>query len=264
MTSGRESNVITSLEYFNINRICWKILGLDILRRDATTSKPLPTTWLYILWAFVINLIATCSFPVHLSLGILQRKTQSILFDSISIAITSIGATIKFSIVASKMKKIAEMEALIRILDSRVTHREELSHYQRKIRQSILNIQRIYYVVYLAVGVSAVGAFLFSKERRLFYPGWLPFDWRHSDWHYAAAIAYQCVCIFFQIMETFSNDSFSPKALCVLSAHIKLLYMRVARIGCESPSAVGTTKTTLQDQEDELNLCVLDQINLYK
>lgn len=264
MPSDKKTDKITSLEFFNINRTCWKLLGLNVLRRDPDDGKRLPTTWSYILWAFVINVIATCSCPVHLGLGIAQSKTQSVLFDSISITITSIGASIKFLLIATKMKKIGEMEALIRILDSRVIHKEELLHCRSQIRLSILNIQRIYFALYSALGTAALVAFLFSEERRLFYPGWLPFDWSQSDWNYAAAIIYQSICIFFQMMQTFCNDSFSPKALCVLSAHIKLLYMRVARIGVENSSSVKTTKADLQDQEDELNRCVLDQINLYK
>ncbi|XP_073844433.1 odorant receptor 59a isoform X2 [Musca autumnalis] len=246
---------VNSNEFFNINWICWKLLGLGLLAKDRKMSN------FYVCWAILVNLVATCSFPIHLFVGIFLSENKTMFFDSISITVTSIGASIKFLIIAIKMKKILEMHALLRTLDARVKHRQELQNFHQQVRLRILNIQRLYIVVYVSVGVSVLGAFLFGSEHRLFYSGWLPFDWRASYWYYAAAIVYQSICIFFQMMQTFCNDSFSPKALCILSAHIELLYMRTARIGYD---AVGKRQATLAKDEEELNRCVLDQMNLYE
>ncbi|XP_005184787.1 odorant receptor 59a [Musca domestica] len=256
---------INSNEFFKINRTCWKLLGLGMLMVEGhkTNGQRKMSTNLYMVWAIVINLMATCCFPIHLFLGIFESENKTSFFDSISITITSIGASTKLLIIAIKMKKILEMQSLLRTLDARITHHEEVRHFRQDIRSRIMNIQRLYFVVYCGVGISVLGAFLFSKEQRLFYSGWFPFDWRSSLGNYAAAISYQCIPIFFQMMQTFCNDSFSPIALCVLSAHIELLYMRVVRIGQDKNGKMRET-TTLQEDEEELNRCVLDQMNLYE
>lgn len=256
---------INSNEFFNINRTCWKLLGLGMLMVEdhKTNGQRKFTTNLYMVWAIVINLMATCCFPIHLFLGIFESENKTTFFDSISITITSIGASTKLFIIAIKMKKILEMQSLLRTLDARIRHHEEVYHFRQELRARIMNIQRLYIVVYGGVGISVLGAFMFSKEQRLFYSGWFPFDWRSSLGSYAAAICYQCIGIFFQMMQTFCNDSFSPITLCALSAHIELLYMRVARIGHDKDEKRRET-TTLQEDEEELNRCVLDQMNLYE
>ncbi|XP_013097676.2 odorant receptor 59a-like [Stomoxys calcitrans] len=254
---------INSLEFFHINWKVWKIIGLRLFKRDVHTQQRLPVSRLYLSWSNEANFVVTILFPIHLSMGIFDNKSK--LFDGLNVTITSIGATVKFFLMASKMKQIAQMEALIQVLDARVTHLEELEHYRTRIRLNILNIQRMYLSLYSGIGVALAASILFSKERRLLYPGWLPFDWRTSTGYYALAMLYQLFGFAIQISQTFSNDSFAPKTLCILSAHIELLYKRVSRIGFDGPYAGDSgSKAALVQQEEELKQCVLDQINLYE
>ncbi|XP_013097675.2 odorant receptor 59a-like [Stomoxys calcitrans] len=256
---------VNSLEFFHINWNVWKMLGLQIFKRDVHTLQRLAVSRAYFAWSIAANFMGTILFPIHLAMGIYESRNKSELFNSISISITSIGATIKFFLMASKMKQIAQMEALTQVLDARVTHPEELWHYQNRIRLNIFNIQRMFSILYSGVAASVAALYLSSGERRLIYPGWLPFEWRQSSGFYALAILYQLFGFIFQISQTYTNDSFAPKSLCLLSAHIELLYKRVSRIGFEGPNEDGGgSKAALQQEEDKLNLCVLDQINLYE
>ncbi|XP_013097687.2 odorant receptor 59a [Stomoxys calcitrans] len=255
---------VNSFEFFHINWKVWKIHGLKIVKRDIHTQQRQAVSRSYFFWTIAANFLATILFPIHLSMGIFQSQNKSELFDGISISITSIGTTIKFFLMASKMKQIAQMEALIRVLDARVTHQEELNHYRMRTRLNILNVQKMFLILYCGIGAAVAASFLFSGERRLFFPGWLPFDWRQSIGFYALGILYQLFCIVIQISQNFNNDSFTPKALCLLSAHIELLYMRVSRIGFDDSHSGGSCKTHLQEQDIELKRCVLDQINLYE
>nr|AID61218.1 odorant receptor [Calliphora stygia] len=243
---------INCREFFIINWKSWKLLGIIMPQRDARNRL------LHIFWNIFINITVTCMFPIHLMLGIfLVKATKSELFENVSIFITSAGAALKLIIFASNVKRIIKMEQILQTLDERIQHIDDQLYYTQHIKRHLIYVQRMYIVVYLAVGFFASLAFIASGEQKLFYPGWMPFNFHQSWWHYSAALGYQLHGIFFQIMHNFANDSFSPKALCALSGHIQLLYKRVARIGYD-PSL------TSQENERELNRCVTHQKDLYE
>ena len=124
------------------------------------------------------------------------------------------------------------------------------------MRTSVRNVVSVFLCAYAAVGVTAELAFLLSKERSLLYPAWLPLDWRASTRNFYVANVYQFVGISFPIFHNFINVTFPPISCCLLSRHIKLLGIRVSRIGYDC--------VRLQDNERVLVRCIKDQKNLYK
>uniref|UniRef100_A0A1A9W9N3 Odorant receptor n=1 Tax=Glossina brevipalpis TaxID=37001 RepID=A0A1A9W9N3_9MUSC len=245
---------VNTLEFFRNNWLSWKLLGI-VPPKSGQRLQLIK----YLFWSMIVNAIATISFPLHLLLGIFQQQSQSTRFESIAICVTSIATSLKFVIYASKLQHVQEMGKFFQHLDTRLRKDNEKQFYRKHIHRNVIRIQAMFIVIYVLVGVTATVAFIFSSERRLFYPGWLPFDWRLSNGHYMAAIAFQLISIFFQILQNFTNDSFTPKALCLLSGHIELLYKRVANIGYANNATYQQNRNLL-----ELNECVLDQKHLYQ
>lgn len=255
---------IYSPEHFEINWLCWQLLGVvppAVLAETASAKAQRKFSRKrlgYFMWSVVINAVATISMPMHLLLSTFDaQQTQSERFQNVAIYVTSIGTSLKFLCYVIKFKKIREMENWLSVMDARVRHTEERLYYEQTIRGNLRQLKYLFQYTFLAIGATALLSFLMSSELRLFYPGWLPFDWRKSHWNYAYAISYQLVCVFFQLLQNFASDYFSSKALCLLSGHTQMLYMRVARIGHN----IELSKT---DDELELNRCVIDQMHLYR
>uniref|UniRef100_A0A1B0AYR6 Odorant receptor n=1 Tax=Glossina palpalis gambiensis TaxID=67801 RepID=A0A1B0AYR6_9MUSC len=245
---------LNTLNFFRNNWLSWRLLGI-VSPKDKQNHKFIK----YLLWSMIVNAVATFLIPLHLLLGIFEEQPQSTRFESIAICVTSIATSLKFIIYASKLQHVKRMGELFQRLDARISNDNERQFYQKHIYRNVRRIQAMFIVIYILVGITVTVAFIFSGERRLFYPGWLPFDWRRSIKYYVAAIGFQLIGIFFQILQNFANDSFTPKALCVLSGHIQLLYMRVANIGYVNRVAYQQNRNLR-----ELNECVLDQENLYQ
>lgn len=255
-----KDSLINSRVFFLINWKSWLLLGIvpPTSAKYSDDSLEQMKHFKHLAWNYFVNFVATFTFPTHLTLAIfLEDSSKSVLFENISIALTCIGASIKTILYAINMKKVLKMEELLKELDRRITHEEDQMYYTKHIRRNLNYVQWTYITVYLSVSFFASLAFYQSKEQRLFYPGWVPFDWRLSWTNYSIALGYQIFCIFIQILQNFTNDSFSPKALCALSGHIQLLYKRVARIGYD-------TTMSLEDHEEELKNCVTHQKKLYE
>uniref|UniRef100_A0A1B0GFT0 Odorant receptor n=1 Tax=Glossina morsitans morsitans TaxID=37546 RepID=A0A1B0GFT0_GLOMM len=245
---------LDTLQFFRNNWLSWRLLGI-VLPKGEQNHKLIK----YLLWSTIVNVVATFLFPLHLLLGIFQEQPQSTRFESVAICVTSIATSLKFIIYARKLQHVKQMGKLFQRLDARISNDNERQFYQKHIRRNVIRIQTMFIVVYISVGITVTVAFIFSQERRLFYPGWLPFDWHRSIKYYMAALGFQLISIFFQILQNFANDCFTPKALCLLSGHIELLYMRVANIGYVNRVAYQQNRNLR-----ELNECVLDQKHLYQ
>uniref|UniRef100_A0A1B0GFD8 Uncharacterized protein n=1 Tax=Glossina morsitans morsitans TaxID=37546 RepID=A0A1B0GFD8_GLOMM len=94
-------------------------------------------------------------------------------------------------------------------------------------------------------------------DQRLMAPAWFPFDWKSSSTLYWSALLYQFIGLNMLIMQNLVNDTVGPMSLCLLSGHVHLLAMRVARIGYNK-------RKSQKYHEDELKLCIEDHQKLLK
>uniref|UniRef100_A0A1B0AYX7 Odorant receptor n=1 Tax=Glossina palpalis gambiensis TaxID=67801 RepID=A0A1B0AYX7_9MUSC len=94
-------------------------------------------------------------------------------------------------------------------------------------------------------------------DRRLMFPAWFPFDWKSSSTSYWSALLYQFIGVNMLIVQNLVNDTVGPMSLCLLSGHVRLLAMRVARIGYNN-------RKSPKHHEDELKLCIEDHQKLLK
>ncbi|KAI8117154.1 Odorant receptor 59a [Lucilia cuprina] len=244
-------STINSREFFIMNWKCWKWLGI------ITPNRSDPTRVKQLLWNCFINITVSSMFPIHLMLGIfIANASKSEIFENIAIFITSVGCILKLIMFAVNIKRIRKLENILQTLDERIQHIEDQKYWLHYVKPQLIYLQRMYIVIYTGKAFCASLAFVVRREQKLFYHGWLPFNWHQTWWHYTLALCYQFYGIFFQFLQNFSNDSFAPKALCALSGHIKLLYKRVARIGYD-------TSIVSEEHEMELNSCVRHQKDLF-
>lgn len=211
-----------------------------------------PGYWLY---SFVLNVMVTICYPVHLALALFRSESMADNVKNLAVCVTCVACGIKFIIYATKLPTIRKFEHILVRLDESIVNGVETEYFKR-LRNSLRNIGVVFICFYLPVGITAELSFIFREERSLLYPAWFPFNWLESTSYFVLANIYQIVGIFFLLLQNYVDDTFPPMALCMLSGHIKILSIRLANIGYDDRS--------WQDNEQELNRCVEHQQRLYE
>nr|AID61217.1 odorant receptor [Calliphora stygia] len=239
-----------SCAFFKPHWLCWKILGITLHIDNSHRHRDI-----YMLYSIILNILVTICYPLHLALQLFRSDSMADNIKNLAVCVTCVACSTKFIIYSTKLSTIWQFEQILERLDARITDDVE-TNYFRRMRNRLRNVGIVFLSVYLPVGITAELSFMFREERSLLYPAWFPFNWIESTgWFYVANV-YQIVGIFFLLLQNYADDTFPPMALCMLSGHIKILSIRVASIGYDQNS--------LHQNEEELNRCVEDQLNLYE
>ncbi|XP_037941272.1 odorant receptor 59a-like [Teleopsis dalmanni] len=238
---------VSSTEFLKPLWSCWKILGVARLKVEHKRA--------YLLYGILFNIAVTIYYPTHLLLSMFRNQSLSNDIKNFGISITCVACSLKITIYAIKLHRVQEMEAILQQLDKRIQSADERKQFQT-LRNDMRNIAYSFLIVYFPCIVTGAISVLFKDEWSLLYPAWFPFNWRESISYFLLANLFQIVGISFQLLQNYVDDCFPPMALCLLSGHIKLLSMRVSKIGYKNKE--------FAKNEEELRLCILDQKNLYK
>ncbi|EDW62021.1 uncharacterized protein Dvir_GJ19983 [Drosophila virilis] len=235
--------LINSLSFFRSHWTVWSVLGVTY--RQIKWLQP------YIVYSLVVNLLVTVWYPLHL--GLMLFKNASLTDDILNLTTfaTCLACSLKFSIYAYNFDKVQQMEHLLSQLDLRVKSAAEKAIYSQ-LRTQLRNILFVFIGIYLPVGVFAELAFIFKDEPALMYPAWFPFDCVNSTRNFYIAHVYQIVGIGYQLMQNYVSDCFPAVVLCLISAHIKMLYVRFEQVGVDDA----------EDAEYQLEACITDHKRL--
>ncbi|KAH8299570.1 hypothetical protein KR044_003061, partial [Drosophila immigrans] len=236
---------IDSLIFLRSHWTVWKILGPAY--RQVTWIK------LYIVYNTIIHLLITIGHPLHFGIALLRNGNLTDDIKNLTYFATTFACSLKFVIYAYNFEKLSAMEELLKLLDSRVQFPAEMDIYNRLKTQ--LKI-----ILYMFIGICIVCAalpefgFFMQEERGLMNPAWFPFDWRNSNRNFYIANLYQLFASIYQLMENYVNDCFPVVMLCLISAHIKMLYIRLEQVGSND----------LEDSaaQTELENCITDHKHL--
>ncbi|XP_033149207.1 LOW QUALITY PROTEIN: odorant receptor 59a [Drosophila busckii] len=208
-----------------------------------------------------VQAVAGGMIPIHVDAFFVELFSQATVTDKIRNITSFIGTlacSLKILIFSYNLQKVRHMEHLLELLDSRIKGSAQLSIYNQLSRQ-LRNIIYVFICMYLPVGISSEMSFIFQEERKLLYPGWFPYDWHNSTLNFNLTNIYQFAAMTFAILESYVNDSIPAVMLCLISAHTKMLYKRIADIGTTLKS---DTELEQQLAETELEACITDHKHL--
>lgn len=179
---------------------------------------------------FTITSFITISFPVHLILG-MYKKPQIQVFRSLHFTSECLFCSYKFFCFRWKLKEIKTIEGLLHDLDSRAESEEERNYFNQNPSRVARMLSKSYLVAAISAIITATVAGLFSSGRNLMYLGWFPYDFQATAAIYWISFSYQAIGSSLLILENLANDSYPPITFCVVSGHVRLLIMRLSRIG---------------------------------
>jgi len=210
---------------------------------------------LYIAYNIVFHLLITIGYPVHLGLALFRNGNLTDDIRNLTFFTTYAACSVKFIIYAYNFDKVRRMKELLKLLDSRVNSPSDMDIYNQ-LKAQLKIILYAFIGICLICATMAELAFILQDERVLLYPAWLPFDWRNSSRNFYIANVYQIVGSCYQLLQNYVNDCFPVVMLCIISAHSKMLYLRIEQIGVME----------LEDAETqtELEACITDHKRLLK
>uniref|UniRef100_A0A1B0AYX4 Odorant receptor n=1 Tax=Glossina palpalis gambiensis TaxID=67801 RepID=A0A1B0AYX4_9MUSC len=222
-----------------------RILGVAEFRYKALAQ----------FYVICLTLFVTVYCPIHLLIGLLMLTDTGDFFKNFSMTVTSLVCSLKYFFLRLNLNKISQVIDIYSELDKRASTADEceyfIRHHQRKADSAI----KILFLIYMGTNSCAFVAAI--VDQRLMFPAWFPFDWKSSSLSYWSALLYQFIGVNMLIVHNVLNDTIGPMSLCLLSGHVRLLAMRVARIGYNK-------RKSPKHHEDELKLCIEDHHKLLK
>ncbi|XP_052854420.1 odorant receptor 33a-like [Drosophila gunungcola] len=186
-----------------------------------------PFRWLLDLTMFFF---VTLWFPMHLLLGIYNQPVANVL-KSLHFTTECIFCTFKFVCFRWKLAEIKAIKRLLQELDKRAESDEERIHFNQGPRREAQMISKSYLVAAISAIITATAAGLFSSGRKLMYLGWFPYDVQASALSFWISFTYQAVGSSLLIVHNLANAIYPPITFCVVTGHVRLLAMRLSRIG---------------------------------
>lgn len=236
---------IDSASFFGSHWTVWSILGLT----------PAKMSWprLYIGGSLILHLLFTIGYPFHLGMAVFRNANLTDDIKNLTIFATCFACSLKFFIYAYKFEKVQRIEELLKLLDARVCGEAQIAIYN-KLRTQLRMVLYVFIGIYMPCAMFAELAFIFQDERGLMYPAWFPLDWRNSTRSFYIANVYQIIGVTYQLLQNYVSDCFPAVVLCLISAHIKMLYLRF--------EGIGEGNSQQQEAHAELEDCITDHKHL--
>lgn len=252
MASSNETfKPVDSVVLYRAFWLCWQLVGISTTRCKYFCGY----------YDLLINVLVTIFYPIHLFVGLFLNPTPADLFQNLSITITCFVCSVKHYLLRRKLPQIRAVQALLTDLDKRVEGVEEHAYFQEELVVGAKNVLKLFSIAYGGANMAAISATLLSKERRLMYPAWLPFQWEANTCSYCAAVIYQIAGVTIQIVQNLANDIFPPMSLCIIAGHVHLLALRAAKVGADAEKSMKQhTHALIECIEDHKKLVRIFQL----
>ncbi|XP_034667938.1 odorant receptor 33a-like [Drosophila subobscura] len=199
----------------------------------------------------MLNFFVTFWYPTHMIIGLFRERTMKDVFKNLPFTAESFFCSFKIICFRLRLAEIKRIEQLLKELDERAVSPEERLFFHQKTRSVAEFISKSYVAAGIAATVTGTASGLFSSGRALLYPAWFPYDVQATALKYWISFGYQATGASLTILQNMANDSYPPMTFCVVAGHVRMLSMRLTRMGHHRE---GATKKLIENIEDHRKL----------
>ncbi|KAH8412641.1 hypothetical protein KR009_003958 [Drosophila setifemur] len=235
--------VVRSEHIYRVYWLYWRILGLEC-------DFPLRH-----LLDFLITTFVTIWYPIHLIMGLFLERTLGDVCKGIPITAACFFCSFKFICFRLKLAEIKNIEDLFKELDQRAVSEEERQFFDQNTRREANFVWKSFIWAYGLSNLSAIASVLFGGGHKLLYPAWFPYNVQSSELIFWLSVIYQIAGVSLAILQNLANDSYPPMTFCVVAGHVRLLAMRLSRIGQDQKATkVVIARQLIESIEDHRKL----------
>lgn len=228
---------------FKTHFIAWRILGM------SPPDNYRPLYWIY---SILLNIFVTLGYPLHLIFGLFTSTTMYEIIQNVAINFTCSVCAMKTIAIWWRFNKVDVMFEIIQRQDQRFTSREEITYLRKEVYPPVRRIILLFSILCTFIGISGESAVLVTGllgTWNLMYKAYFPFDVFASTKNYIAAHLYQFIGISYLILQNVVNDTFGASHLCLLRSQVRMLNIRVTKIGHDP-------KKSREENNQELLECI--------
>ncbi|XP_030383737.1 odorant receptor 33b-like [Scaptodrosophila lebanonensis] len=207
----------------------------------------------------LMNIFVTFLFPFHLLIGLLGQRSLSNIFENLPITAACFFCSVKILCIRPKLKEIKIVERLLGELDKRANSWEERKYFDEVIRPQANFVWKSFLVAYFSTVIMATATVSMAGGRQMLYPAWFPYDVQATALRYWLSFGYQAVGNALTVLQNLTNDSYPPMTFCVVAGHVRMLALRIARIGQAGESAASNYKQLIDCIKDHQKLMEIVQ-----
>ncbi|XP_073831723.1 odorant receptor 33a-like [Musca autumnalis] len=221
------SEQLDTKSLFKTHFVAWRILGMLPPKKHRT---------IYWIYSAFFNLTITIGYPLHLIVGLITSTTVYETVQNIAINFTCAFCAMKTIAIWWRFKNTDVMFEIIQRQDERLSSKkEEISYLRAVVHPPVRRIILAFTILCSVITVSGEMTVLFSGlvlgSWNLMHKGWFPFDIDANSRNYTYAHLYQIFGLSYMILQNVVNDTFAASHLCLLHGQVRMLNVRLAKIG---------------------------------
>lgn len=219
-----------SFDIVRYHQLFWYIAGM----RPANPKWSRFSQNFHKFYTVLFHLLISLYYPGSLVAAWFELETPGLILENLAINFTLIMGTIKLIFVCVNRKGFELCRQISDKMDEKAKADPEEFAILMVLKRKVYFLMAPYIFLYSSVCVTTFLSLFLNDERRLIYPAYFPCDWKTNNLAYGIVISYQWVGCVLEAYTNMVNDTFPALVMCLLTRHMKVLSLRVSKIGTDS------------------------------
>lgn len=247
VVAANKDTEFRSFDIVRYHRLYWYICAV------RPPNSNLNELWksLYKIYQILFHVFISLYYPGSLIVALFGLRNVRAILENLAMNFTMGMCTVKLYYVWINLDGLERCKAISDKMDAKARANPEESAILFSLKSKVKVLMAPYLFLYTSVCITAcIGMFL-NTEKRLIYPAYFPFDWKANNLVYSVVMIYQYIGLVSQAYTNLVNDTFIPLAMCLLTYHLKVLSLRISRLGTD-------LKKSHRDNHEELVKAIKD------
>lgn len=236
-----------SFDIVKYHRLFWYICAI---RPPSPNLNPFLKN-LYRGYQVLFHIFISVYYPGSLMVGLFEVESVRLVLENLAMNFTMGMCTVKLYYTWMNMEGLDKCKAISDKMDEKARRDPKEFEILFSLKRKVKYLMAPYLFLYTGVCTTALLGMFFNSGKRLIYPAFFPFDWKATNTVYGAVMFYQYIGLVYQAYTNLVNDTFVPLAMCLLTQHLKVLSVRIEKIGTKR-------KASHRDNHRELYIAIKD------
>lgn len=187
---------------------------------------------LYQIYAVFVTLALNVYFPFHLTYGLLQQTDPQVILESTAMCLVVMVCTFKAFDSRRKLSVFRRLGEISKSFERKAKLDQEQYALILEFKSKSQRFLNSYFAASGILICFAILTILTFDSRELLHPtGYFPYDYTKSRTVYVVTTIYQFSAWVIQVLVNIFYDTYPGMFYFLLSQHVRILNLRVAKIG---------------------------------